>query len=493
MGRRSDRRRRLGRPPAAVRSPTTGRPASGRTSPIRWPATSCPGGDSRAAASPISSALPGGGLLALERAFGAERAAHPALRGRPRRRHRQSARCSSLAGGDAHAGAQDVCSGNASFPDINFEGAALGPDARRRRSQPGADLRRRPRAAAGAVCADAASLGVASGGAPLGPHADRLYARRAPRYRGSAEEATPCPPTRRALQPLPPDEWNDEVRELLQATQMGGRVLNIFADARPSPEAAQALAGVRQPRAVQVDAVAARARAADPAHRLELPRRVRVGAARGDRQAGRHHRRGDRAHHARARRAGLGSASRRRCCAPPTSCIATAASATRPGKRSARTTTRKQLMDVVFTVGQYTLVSMALNSFGVQLDEGIPGFPREAERGSPLRRSRYAASPRAPGRCARWRRRQRRRGAQQAIAAEHGDAEPVVLVLEVVQPVVAPQPLVERRARHDARVHQEVDPLVVQRQREVRDDRRSSPAPASAPGGTRVSTSSGIE
>lgn len=33
-----------------------------------------------------------------------------------------------------------------------------------------------------------------------------------------------------------------------------------------------------------------------------------------------------------------------------------------------------QMMDVVFTVGQYNLVSMALNSFGVQLDEGLEGF-----------------------------------------------------------------------------------------------------------------------
>jgi alkylhydroperoxidase family enzyme len=31
---------------------------------------------------------------------------------------------------------------------------------------------------------------------------------------------------------------------------------------------------------------------------------------------------------------------------------------------------RKQLMDLVFTVGQYTQVSMVLNSFGVQLDPG---------------------------------------------------------------------------------------------------------------------------
>jgi alkylhydroperoxidase family enzyme len=35
----------------------------------------------------------------------------------------------------------------------------------------------------------------------------------------------------------------------------------------------------------------------------------------------------------------------------------------------------QQLMDLVFTVGQYTLVSMALNSFGVQLDPEVPGFP----------------------------------------------------------------------------------------------------------------------
>ncbi len=35
---------------------------------------------------------------------------------------------------------------------------------------------------------------------------------------------------------------------------------------------------------------------------------------------------------------------------------------------------RQQLMDLVFTVGQYNLVSMALNSFGVQADEGLPGW-----------------------------------------------------------------------------------------------------------------------
>ena len=34
----------------------------------------------------------------------------------------------------------------------------------------------------------------------------------------------------------------------------------------------------------------------------------------------------------------------------------------------------QQMMDVVFAVGQYHLVSMALNSFGVQLDKGVDGF-----------------------------------------------------------------------------------------------------------------------
>jgi alkylhydroperoxidase family enzyme len=35
----------------------------------------------------------------------------------------------------------------------------------------------------------------------------------------------------------------------------------------------------------------------------------------------------------------------------------------------------QQLMDLVFTVGQYQLVSMALNSFGVQPEAGLPPLP----------------------------------------------------------------------------------------------------------------------
>lgn len=40
----------------------------------------------------------------------------------------------------------------------------------------------------------------------------------------------------------------------------------------------------------------------------------------------------------------------------------------------------EQMMDIVFAVGQYNLVSMALNTFGVQLDEGVSGFPAPTSR-----------------------------------------------------------------------------------------------------------------
>ena len=40
----------------------------------------------------------------------------------------------------------------------------------------------------------------------------------------------------------------------------------------------------------------------------------------------------------------------------------------------------KQLMDVIFTIGQYNLVSWALNTLGVQLEKGVPGFPEGSKK-----------------------------------------------------------------------------------------------------------------
>ena len=76
----------------------------------------------------------------------------------------------------------------------------------------------------------------------------------------------------------PPTPWDDETRALL-----GDRSAQHLRDARAPPEADEALDGVRQPRARQEHAVGTRSRAAHPAHRLELPRALRVGPARRDR------------------------------------------------------------------------------------------------------------------------------------------------------------------------------------------------------------------
>ena len=48
-------------------------------------------------------------------------------------------------------------------------------------------------------------------------------------------------------------------------------------------------------------------------------------------------------------------------------------------KRLAARWNTQQMLDIVFAIGQYTLVSMVLNSAGVQLDPGVEGFPIGAE------------------------------------------------------------------------------------------------------------------
>jgi alkylhydroperoxidase family enzyme len=40
----------------------------------------------------------------------------------------------------------------------------------------------------------------------------------------------------------------------------------------------------------------------------------------------------------------------------------------------------QQVLDLIFTVGQYSLVCMALNSLGVQREPGVPGFPGDEVR-----------------------------------------------------------------------------------------------------------------
>ena len=44
----------------------------------------------------------------------------------------------------------------------------------------------------------------------------------------------------------------------------------------------------------------------------------------------------------------------------------------------------EQMIDLIFTIGQYHMVSMALNSLGVQLEEGFSGFDSLEDQPKPL-------------------------------------------------------------------------------------------------------------
>ena len=70
------------------------------------------------------------------------------------------------------------------------------------------------------------------------------------------------------------------------------------------------------------------------------------------------HRRRDRPGRRRSRRRRLVRRRRRCCSAPPTSSTPTAASATRPGRRSPARWDEQQLIEVCMVVGQYHLVAL---------------------------------------------------------------------------------------------------------------------------------------
>ena len=39
----------------------------------------------------------------------------------------------------------------------------------------------------------------------------------------------------------------------------------------------------------------------------------------------------------------------------------------------------KQLVEIVFTVGGYTMTGLAINSFGIQVESGYPAFPQASK------------------------------------------------------------------------------------------------------------------
>ena len=182
------------------------------------------------------------------------------------------------------------------------------------------------------------------------------------------------PTTEPRVTPLAPDEWDEQTRQLLKANEMGGRVLNIFATLARHPDLLRRWL-VFGAHVLVKSTLGARER------ELVI---LRTGwNCRAEYEWGQHVVIG--------RACGLSDEEIRRITAGPDApgwdpfdaALLRAADELHRDSRigdatwqalSARYDTQ-QLIDLIFAVGQYTLVSMALNSLGVPLDEGIEGFP----------------------------------------------------------------------------------------------------------------------
>jgi 4-carboxymuconolactone decarboxylase len=175
------------------------------------------------------------------------------------------------------------------------------------------------------------------------------------------------------VEPLPPDEWDPETRELLTRSRMQGRVLNVFSTLAHHPKLLKRW---------MVFAAHVLSKSTLPARDREILI-LRIGwLCRAEYEWGQHVLIG--------REAGLGDDDIERIKAGPQadgwqpfeSALVRAVDELHGQAMISDATWRalaerydtQQLLDLIFAVGQYNLVSMALNSLGVQLDEGIPGF-----------------------------------------------------------------------------------------------------------------------
>jgi len=184
------------------------------------------------------------------------------------------------------------------------------------------------------------------------------------------------------LAPLDPSDWSDEQRQLLVGSEMGNRVLNIFSTL------------VRHPKLMKRWLVFGN----HVLNKSTLPERereiliLRIGwLCRCEYEWSQHVVIG--------KKCGLDDADMRRIKTGPGSEDASALDdlllravdelhadaviGDETWRGLARHLNQQQLIDLIFTVGQYNLVSMALNSLGVPLDEGVPGDPEIRARRSP--------------------------------------------------------------------------------------------------------------
>ena len=176
------------------------------------------------------------------------------------------------------------------------------------------------------------------------------------------------------LAPLPPAQWDAETAKLLEASKMGGRVLNIFSTLAHHPDLL---------RRWLVFGTHVLAKSTLDARERELLI-LRTGwNCRAEYEWGQHVVIG--------KLIGLTDEEIQRITHGPDApgwdpfdaTLLRAADELHRDSRIGDATWRalsarydsKQMLDLIFAIGQYTLVSMALNSLGVQLDEGIAGFP----------------------------------------------------------------------------------------------------------------------
>ncbi|HEY9432354.1 MAG TPA: carboxymuconolactone decarboxylase family protein [Blastocatellia bacterium] len=189
------------------------------------------------------------------------------------------------------------------------------------------------------------------------------------------------------IQPLGPEQWTPQQREMI-APQIreGGRVLNLYATMLQHP-------GLYTPRASFGTYLRSETSLPPRTRELLIMRTAfLIGAEY------------EWAHHVeRSREAGLTDREIARIAAGPDAAgwneesraVLRAADELR---REAFITNRtwavlakqyntKQLVEIVFTVGGYTMTGLAINSFGIQTEPGYPAFPRSKQKGASSRQA----------------------------------------------------------------------------------------------------------
>lgn len=177
------------------------------------------------------------------------------------------------------------------------------------------------------------------------------------------------------IDPLPESQWNDEARQLLEPLRRGGRVFNIFSTLARHPNLL---------RRWLVFANHILAKSTLPARDRELAILRIAWLSRAEYEWGHHCVIG--------KDTGIDDDEIRRITRGPTAegwdpfdaLLIEAVDELNRDTRISDSTWRsiaqryseEQMIDFVFTVGQYKLVSMALNSIGVVLEEGFKGFPQ---------------------------------------------------------------------------------------------------------------------